>query len=475
MKSIKADICIIGAGSAGLSVAAGASQMGASAVLIEKGKMGGDCLNTGCVPSKALIAAASAAHAPSISEPFGIHLSAARTDFDRVHAHIRGVIAKIAPVDSVERFEGLGVNVIKETARFVSAREVQAGDHAVKARRFVIATGSAPAIPPIPGLQSVPYLTNESLFELTTCPSHLVIIGGGPIGIEMAQAFRRLGADVTVVDQASILAMDDPEAVEVVRRALLSEGVTLFENARIEAVRAASSGIEAAIRGNDGGQIQAQGSHLLIAAGRKPRVDGLNLEAAGVTYTSNGIKVDARLRTANRKIFAIGDCAGGPQFTHAAGYHAGIVIRNALLGLPAKTDYSALPRVTYTDPELAHVGLTGLEAERLGHKTKILTSLFAENDRAQAERRTEGLAKIVLGRKGKILGATIAGPHAGELILLWGLAISAGLKISKIASLIAPYPTLSEVSKRAAGSFYTPALFSSRTRKIVKLIQRVLP
>ncbi|MDX2265834.1 MAG: FAD-dependent oxidoreductase [Hyphomicrobiales bacterium] len=471
---VQADICIIGAGSAGLSVAAGAAQMGAKVVLIEKGEMGGDCLNTGCVPSKALIAAAHAAHAPKTSAQFGVHLGAPRVDFAAVHAHVHGVIAAIAPHDSVERFEGFGVRVIQERGAFISKTEVRAGAHVITARRFVIATGSGPAAPPIPGLAEAGYLTNETVFDLKEQPEHLVVIGGGPIGVEMAQAFRRLGSEVTLIERFGILAKDEPEAVAVVREALIADGVRLMENTGVSSVARDGAHVRILIEAN-GATETLTASHVLVAAGRKPNLSGLNLEAAGVAYTAKGVTVDARLRTSNTRVFAIGDAAGGPQFTHIAGYHAGIVIRNALFAMPSKVDYSALPWVTYADPELAHVGLTEAEARAAGHTPKLLTWRFADNDRAQTERRTEGLAKIVLSAKGKILGATIVGPHAGELILTWGLAISSGLGISKVASLIAPYPTLSEISKRAAGSHFTPSLFNPRTRAVVRFIQRVLP
>jgi pyruvate/2-oxoglutarate dehydrogenase complex dihydrolipoamide dehydrogenase (E3) component len=475
IERIKADICVIGAGSGGLSVAAGAAQMGASVVLIEKHKMGGDCLNTGCVPSKALIAAARAAHAPRISSAFGVDLAQPAVDFARVHRHVHNVIGGIAPHDSAARFEGLGVRVIREAARFVSPTEVRAGRFIVKARRFVAATGSVPVIPAVPGLDTIPHLTNETIFDLKELPGHLIVLGGGPIGIEMAQAFRRLGSEVSLFEISAILPRDEPEAADVVRRALTSEGVRIYEGASIKALRQEGVNIELTFAQGSGAGQSVTGTHMLVAAGRKANIEGLDLHAGGIAASSTGIKVDARLRTTNRRVFAIGDCSGGPQFTHAAGYQAGIVIRNALFAMPAKADYAALPWVTYTDPELAHVGLTEASARAAGHAPKILSWPFEENDRARAELRTEGMAKIVLGRNGKILGATIVGAHAGELIGLWGLAISAGVKISKIAGMIAPYPTLSEVSKRAAGSYYTPSLFSPRIRKLVKFIQRFVP
>lgn len=466
------DIAIIGAGSGGLSVAAGAAQMGARVVLIEKHEMGGDCLNTGCVPSKALIAAAEAAHTVRTSGRFGVNGHEPAIDFAKVGAHVRGVIAAIAPHDSVERFEGLGVTVIKAHARFTGPRTLVAGDVTIKARRIVVSTGSSAFVPPIPGLANVPYLTNETIFSLSEAPAHLVVVGGGPIGIEMAQAHRRLGARVTVLDAGSIMPKDDPEAIAVVRERLLAEGVGLRENVKVLEVQSEGNGVKLTIE-QDAMLHEVTGSHLLIAAGRRANVGGLDLEKAGIAYSAKGIAVDERLRTTNKSVFAIGDVAGGYQFTHMAGYHAGIVIRNALFNLPAKTDYRAVPWVTYTDPELAHVGENEAQAKSRDGSAKAVRWSFAENDRAQAELATEGFIKIVVGKGGTILGATIVGRHAGELILPWVLAVQKRLKVSDMTGMIAPYPTLSEVSKRVAGAWYTPTLFSEKTRRVVRLMQRL--
>ncbi|UCH75080.1 MAG: FAD-dependent oxidoreductase [Rhodospirillales bacterium] len=470
--TIDADLCVIGAGSGGLTVAAGGAQMGARVVLIEKGKMGGDCLNYGCVPSKALLAAGHAAQAMREAARFGITSLEPEIDFAAVHGHVRGVIDGIAPMDSQERFEGMGVNVIRAAGRFTGPREVEAGGQRIRARRFVVATGSTAAIPPITGIDDVPLLTNETIFDLNERPAHLIVIGGGPIGAEMAQAHRRLGCDVTVLEMFSLLGRDDPEAADVVRRRMLAEGIAIREKIEIQALAKEDGGITATIK-KDGATETIEGSHLLVAAGRTVNVDGLGLDAAGIEYSPKGIAVDARLRTSNRRVFAIGDVAGGYQFTHVAGYHAGIVLRNALFWLPAKADHAAVPWVTYTDPELAQVGLTDLQAkERLGDGINVLRWPFSENDRARAEHVADGFAKIVTDRKGRVRGATIVGPHAGELILPWVLAVSTRQKIGRMAGVIAPYPTLSEVGKRAAGSYYAPKLFSERTRKIVRFLQR---
>jgi pyruvate/2-oxoglutarate dehydrogenase complex dihydrolipoamide dehydrogenase (E3) component len=468
---IKTDLCVIGAGSGGLAVAAGAVQMGAEVVLIEQGKMGGDCLNYGCVPSKALIAAGKAAHTIRSAGRFGVNGHEPAIDFPAVHAHVHGVIAGIAPHDSQERFEGLGVQVIRAHARFTGPQEVEAGGARIRARRFVVATGSSPAVPPVPGLAEMPYLTNETVFDLTERPEHLIVIGGGPIGCELAQAHRRLGARVTLLERFSILPKDDPAAVEVVRHHLLAEGIDLREQVEITEVAREGNGIAVTLNEGEFRQ-RITGSHVLVAAGRRANVDDLGLEAAGIEHSARGIQIDDRLRTSNKRVFAIGDVAGGFQFTHMAAYHAGIVIRNALFKLPAKVDERAVPWVTYTAPELAHVGLTEIMAKDRGVALSPLTWPFADNDRAQAERATAGFVKALVDRRGRIRGATIVGEHAGELIQPWALAVGQGLKIGALAQLIAPYPTLGEASKRAAGSFYTPTLFGPRTRKIVRFLQR---
>ncbi len=471
-KPMKVDLAIIGAGSGGLSVAAGAAQLGAKVVLVEKHKMGGDCLNYGCVPSKALIAAAEAAEAVRTSQRFGVNGHEPEIDFLKVNSHVHGVIGSIAPHDSVERFRGLGVDVIETAAKFTSPGTIVAGDREISARRFVVATGSRAFVPPIPGLNDVPYLTNETVFDLTEAPGHLIVIGGGPIGLELAQAHRRLGCKVTVVEAMSILPKDDAEAVAVVRKGLVAEGVSIIERAKVD--RVTREGNMIAVMISTGSRAQwIEGTHVLIAAGRRPNVGGLDLEVAGIEYGPAGIKVDHRLRTTNKRVFAIGDVAGGFQFTHMAGYHAGIVIRNALFNLPAKVDYRAVPWVTYTEPELAHVGQTEAQAKDKDPSARSVTWPFEENDRAQAERATDGFIKAVVGKGGLIVGATIVGRHAGELVLPWVLAVQKRLTMRDMASIIAPYPTLGEVSKRVAGAWFAPQLFSNRTRTVVSLMQRL--
>jgi len=468
---VSVDVCVIGAGSGGLTVAAGASQMGASVALIERGAMGGDCLNYGCVPSKALLATARAAQAMRRADRLGLERYDPRVDFARVMAHVRGVIGAIAPHDSQERYEGLGVRVIRAEARFTGPDTVEAGGETVKARRFVIATGSSPLVPPIPGLDQVPHLTNETLFANTARPAHLVVIGGGPIGLEMAQAHRRLGSAVTVVEKLTLLPKDDPELVDVVRARLSAEGVALMEGCELKRADATPSGVAVTVA-RAGGEVTLAGSHLLVAVGRRANVAGLNLEAAGVAYAPQAIATDSRLRTSNRRIYAVGDVTGRFQFTHVAGYHAGIVLRNILFRLPARVDERAVPWVTYTEPELAQVGLGEAEARRRGGGVTVLRWPFHENDRAQAERETEGFAKAVVDRRGRVLGASIVGAHAGELIQPWCLAVAQGMKIGAMAQAILPYPTLGEAGKRLASSWYAPKLFSERTRRLVRFLMR---
>ena len=469
MERISTDICIIGAGSGGLSIAAGASQMGARVVLIEAAAMGGDCLNYGCVPSKALLAAAKAAQVMRCGAA-GVQGAEPQINFAAIKGQIAAVIAQIAPMDSQERFEGFGVQVIRAYAHFINPREVEAGDKIIRARRFVIATGSQPAIPELPGLDTIPYLTNETIFTQTERPDHLLILGGGPVAMEMAQAHRRLGCAVTVIARSRVLSRADPDAADVVRSALCAEGVVVLEGQNVVRLRPVPQGAEAVL--TDGTTVT--GSHLLVAAGRTPALARLNLSAAGVAYTDRGITVGPNLRSTNRRIFAVGDVAGGLQFTHVAGAHAGVVIKQALFGLPAK-QATVVATVTYTDPELAQIGLTEAEARATHPGVQVLRQNFEDNDRAVTTEKTAGFLKLMLV-KGRPVGVTIVGVQAGELIGLWALAMNAGLKISALAGMIAPYPTLGEISKRAAGAYFSPKLFDNMAlKRVVRLVQRFLP
>jgi pyruvate/2-oxoglutarate dehydrogenase complex dihydrolipoamide dehydrogenase (E3) component len=389
--------------------------------------------------------------------------------FAKVHRHVHDVIAAIAPNDSKERFTGLGVRVIEGAARFKDRRTVLVGSGTeIKARRFVIATGSRPALPPIPGLEETPYYTNETIFDLVTRPDHLIVIGGGAVGLELAQAFCRLGSAVTVLDAAQPLAREDPECSGVVVRALAGEGIDIRSGVNVLRVEGTNSKIRVEL-----GERTIEGSHLLIATGRRANADDLGLEAAGIAHDSRGIRVDQRLRTANRHVYAIGDAAGGAQFTHLANYHAGLVIKNALFRLRVSANDDLVPRVTFTDPELAQVGLTEAQAHDRNLAVRVLRWPCHENDRAQAERETLGHIKVVTDRNGRILGATIVGTGAGELITTWTLAIAQSLNIRAVAGIIIPYPTLAEIGKRAAITYFTPSLNSPWVRRIIALLRRL--
>ncbi|WP_207536915.1 dihydrolipoyl dehydrogenase family protein [Sabulicella rubraurantiaca] len=441
----EADLCVVGAGSGGLSVAAGAARMGARVVLVERGAMGGECLNTGCVPSKALLSAAREGVA-----------------FSEAMARVRRAIAAIAPHDSEERFRGLGCEVIRASARFVSPREMEAGGRRIRARRFVLATGSRAVVPDIPGLAAP--LTNETLFNLEALPGHLAILGGGPIGVEMAQGFRRLGAQVTLIERGPrLLLRDEPDTSALIQRGLEREGISI----RLGEAPERAEGTRLHL---PSGPVEA--THVLAAVGRVPVVDGLDLEAGGVAHDAKGITVDDGLRSvSNRRVFALGDVAGRGQWTHLAGWQAGIVLRRALFLLPARARPPALPSVTYCEPEAAQVGLT--EDQAPGCTVQVAE--LARTDRGVTDGVTEGRVKLVLGRGGKMLGCSIVGPHAGEMIGLPTLAIARGLGARDLAGMILPYPTLSEALKRAAGQHFEPALFGPRTRSLVRLIQRWMP
>ena len=465
------DLAVIGAGAAGLSVTAVAAQLGLKVALIERDRMGGDCLNFGCVPSKALLAASHAAQAARGAGRFGLRLPEPEIDWDAVRAHVQGTIAAIAPTDSEARFRALGATVLRGEARFVAPDAVSVDGRRITARRIVIAAGSSAVVPPIPGLDRVPYLTNTGLFELAERPRHLLILGGGPIGLEMADAFAGLGCRISVIEAATIAGKEDPELVAGLRDALAARGVTLLEGARVQAVEPGPALVLA-----DGRRID--GSHLLVAVGRRPNLQALELAAGNVQASPAGVATDGGLRSlTNRRVFAVGDIADpvgiGPRaFTHVGTYHAGIVIRRALFRLPARVDYAALPRVTYTNPELAQVGMTEAEARSAGHRIAVLRWPLADNDRATAERETTGLVKLIAAGN-RLLGAGILAPHAGEMIGQWTMAIASRTKLSALAGLIAPYPTRAEAGKRAAASFFAPRLFSPRTKSLVRLLSRL--
>jgi pyruvate/2-oxoglutarate dehydrogenase complex dihydrolipoamide dehydrogenase (E3) component len=470
------DICVIGAGAGGLSMAAAAAAFGVPVVLIEKGRMGGECLYTGCVPSKSMIAAARHAEAMRSSGAFGVRPVQPDVAFDEVGDHIHRVIAEITPNDSKERFTGLGVRVIEGEARFRDPKTVVIGDDPdvrfeIKARRFVIATGTTPVVPVVSGIEQVPYFTNETVFETRSLPKHLIVLGGGPVGLELGQAFRRLGSDVTVLDVAQPLSKEDPECAAIVLDAFAREGITVRSGVRVERMRYRNARLEVVLAGDTEETIH--GTDLLIAAGRQPNVASLDLAAARIKHEPGGIVVNKSLRTSNRRVYAIGDVIGGPRFTHAASYEAAMLVRQLLFRLPGKVNFDDLPRVTFTDPELAHVGLTDTQARERHGQIRVLRWPYHDNDRAHTERRTRGHIKVVTNPKGLILGASIVGAAAGEQIVAWTLAITNGLNIRAFAEIVMPYPTYSEIGKRAAISFFTPRLTTSWVKRALNFLRRL--
>jgi pyruvate/2-oxoglutarate dehydrogenase complex dihydrolipoamide dehydrogenase (E3) component len=467
---------VIGAGAAGLAVAGAAAALGVPVILIEKGRMGGEHLNTGCVPSKAMLAAGRRAEAFRASGAFGIEPAKPAIVFDEVNDHVHRIINVAGANASKERLGALHVRVIEGEARFLDGRTVAVGQgedikYEVSARRFVIATGSKPRVPEMSGIDQCPYFTNETIFEARERPKHLIVIGAGPTGLELAQAFRRLGSEVTVLELDKPLAGEDPECAAIVLDALEREGITIRSGAKVERVRTLRQRIEVVLAGDTEETIQ--GTDLLVAIGRQPNIAGLDLDAARIKHGPSGIVVNKRFATSNRRIFAIGDVTGLPHSTHSAEHQAALLIRHILFALPVTLRVDEIPRVTFTEPELAHVGLTDDRARELHGAVRLLRWPYLDNDRAQAERETRGHIKVVTDTKGLILGVTIVGAAASEQINTWTLAINHALNIRAMADLVVPYPTYMEVGKRAAISFFAPKLSTSWVRRLSGFLRRL--
>ena len=466
------DAIVIGAGAAGLTAAGGVALFGLKSVLIEGHKMGGECLNNGCVPSKALLSAARRAAEARVATTHGVTLAPPQVDWSGVMDHVRHAITAIEPHDSVETFEDMGVEVIHGWARVTGPHSVEVGGRTLSAPRIVIATGSKPAIPPIEGLDGIHYLTNENLFELTEQPAHLLVLGGGAIGMEMAQAFRRLGSEVTLVNSGPLMPRDDPESVAVVRDMMEAEGVR-FIDGTVSAVAGAAGAIEARVDLTAGGTETVECSHLLVAVGRKANCHGFGLEEIGVAIGPNGIVTDARRRTSVKSIYAIGDCRDGPRLTHVSGYEGSNVALEIVTGIPTKADYRALPWCTYTEPEVAQVGLTEAEARaRHGEAVTVVTEGFDHNERAIAEGDTRGHLKLMLKGK-KVLGASIVGRNAGELLLPFTQIITGKANTFALGSAVISYPTRSEIAKAAAFAAWEPTVFGALPKKYAALVARL--
>jgi len=464
------DIVVIGGGAGGLVAAAGGAALGAKVAVVEKHKLGGDCLWYGCVPSKTLIKSARIAHEMRHADRWALAPGRPQPDLARVMERVARVIKGIEPNDSPERFRGLGVDVVFGSGKFVAPDAFEVNGRRLTAKAFVIATGSRPAVPRLPGIDTTPYLTNETVFDLREPVPSLLVIGAGPIGCELAQAFRRLGSEVTVVDVApQILPREDADLVAVVFRQLAAEGVRHHLGATILGAEGSKGDVRLSVQTADGTPVVLAGSHLLVAAGRAANLEGLGLEAARVRLDQGRLVVDDRLRTTNRNIYAIGDVAGGYQFTHVAEHHAGIVLRQALFRMKWVKPSPVVPWCTYTDPELARVGLSENEARQRGVAHRVYRFAFDEIDRARAEDETEGFAKIVTDPKGRLLGAAIVGPHAGELIAEYALALSKKMHAKDLSGVIHAYPTLAQINRRVADQRLKEGLTPSSKRWIQRI------
>jgi len=465
------DIGIIGGGAAGLTIASGAAQLGARTLLLEKeAVLGGDCLHFGCVPSKTLIHSAHVYHLMKNAARFGLpDIDPPPVDFTKIARRIRDVIAVIQKHDSEERFCGLGARVMFGDAVFHDEHAIKLNGKLLSAKNWVVATGSSPVAPPIPGLHETGFLTNKEIFSLERLPATMTILGAGPIGIEMAQAFNRLGSRVTVVDRADrILAKEDRDMAGAVLDVLVSEGVEFRLGAAIEKVWGTDSGKVVRIADVSGEAMDLKSEQILVALGRAANIDGLGLETIGVDFEPWGVLVDDRLRTSQKHIYAAGDANGGYQFTHAAGYEGGIVVSNAIFHLPRKVDYTFLPWCTYTDPELASIGLNETRAKEAGIDYSVWTEAFSDNDRSLAEGEKTGLIKMILDKKERPRGVQIFGPRAGDILAEWVAVLNGKVKLSTLASAVHPYPTIGEINKRVAGSFFSPKIFSDRVQKGLK-------
>jgi pyruvate/2-oxoglutarate dehydrogenase complex dihydrolipoamide dehydrogenase (E3) component len=466
------DIGVIGGGSAGLTVTAGAAQFGAKTLLVEKeAKLGGDCLHFGCVPSKTLIRTAHIYHFMKTAKSFGLpQVEMPPVDFRDVSKRIQSVIDTIQKHDSEERFCSLGAKVTFGQPRFADEHTIKLNGHTYSAKNWVIASGSSAAVPPIDGLEKTPFITNREIFSLNRLPKSMVILGAGPIAIEMAQAFARLGSQVTVVQRShQILSREDKDMADSVMDVLRAEGVIFHLNASVIRVDDRGSEREVRIENRASVKQSLRAETILVAMGRQPNLDGLSLEDIGVESDGRGLRVDRRLRTNQRHIYAAGDVTGAHLFTHAAGYEGGIVISNAIFHLPRKVDYTFLPWCTYTDPELASIGMNEKRAAEAGIDYSVWTEAFEDNDRSVAEGEKVGKIKMILDEKERPLGVQILGPQAGELLNEWVAVINGKVKLSTLASAVHPYPTLGEINKRVAGTYFSPKIFSEKVKKGLKL------
>lgn len=473
MAAYEYDLGVLGGGAAGLTVTAGAAQLGAKTVLIEKEKeLGGDCLHYGCVPSKTLIKTAHVYHLMKNAEKYGLpRVEVKPVDFREVAMRIRSVIDVIQKHDSEERFCKLGAKVEFGDAPFIDENAVKLNGRTISAKTWVIATGSSPAIPPIEGLNRTPFITNKEIFSLDRLPSSMIVLGAGPIATEMAQAFTRLGTKVTVVQRSGqILSKEDKDMADQVMEVLSGEGVTFYLDSAVLEVRDLGSEREVKIKTGEGETKELRAETILVAMGRSPNLQGAGLDEIGIAFDRKGLTVDRKLRTNHKHIYGAGDVTGEYQFTHAAGYEGSVVLSNAIFHIPRNTDYTNLPWCTYTDPELASIGINEKRAKEAGIEHSVWTEEFKNNDRSLAEGATVGKIKMILDGKEKPIGIQILGLHAGELVNEWVAVMNGKVKLSTLASAVHPYPTLGEISKRVTGSFFSEKIFSDRVKKGLKFL-----
>ncbi len=467
------DCGVIGGGAAGLTFASGAARLGAKTLLVEKeGRLGGDCLHYGCVPSKTLIKCAKIYHLMKAGAAFGLpQPEVPAVDFRLVSARIKAVIARIQQHDSEERFRGLGIEVVFGPAAFLDEHTVAVDGRRFTAGKWLIATGSSASVPRVEGLETTPYLTNREIFSLDHLPESMICIGAGPVAVETAQAFQRLGSRVCIIQRSGqILSNEDKDLADMMLDRLETEGVEVHLDCKLKRVHEAEGQKVVVYENVDGREVTVAAQELLVALGRRPNIEGLDLESAGVVLDASGVCVDSRMRTSRPHIFAAGDVTGKYLFTHAAGYEGGVALTNAVLRLPRKTDYTFLPHVTYTDPELASIGMNEKDARKAGVTYRTIVEEFRDNDRSLAEGYDRGLLKMLVDERGKIIGVQILGPSAGELLGEWVAALNGRVKLSALASAVHPYPTLAEINKRAVSSLLAPKLFSGSVPKVLKAI-----
>jgi pyruvate/2-oxoglutarate dehydrogenase complex dihydrolipoamide dehydrogenase (E3) component len=465
------DVIVIGGGAAGLTAAAVTGELGKKTALVERERLGGDCTWTGCVPSKALLKVAKVAHSIRTADRYGISAAPPVVDMAVLRRHLQATIQEVYQHETPEAIAKRNIEIVPGDARFVDAHTIRVGERVMRAKKFVIATGGRAAVPPIPGLADVPYMTNHNLFDSDRLPGHLLIMGAGPIGMEMGQAHARLGARVTIIGD-QVMARDEPEAVSVLRQVFEREGIKIIQ-ALVTGAR--QQGEDIVLTLNDGREVR--GDTLLVAVGRTPNIEGLELEKAGVAFTKQGIPVNPRLQTSVPHIYAAGDVTTGPKFTHYAGYQGSVAGRNALLPFgKANGQVTHLPWVTFTDPEVAHAGMTEAEArQQFGEAVKVFTLPLAEGDRSVAEDDTEGFVKLVYRGSGDLLGATVVAARAGEMIIEYQLVIQKKISLRKLAGVIHAYPTYSDVAKKALSNLMIGELLHSRVGWLIKQVVKVLP